>query len=330
MSIFIDTAALTYPVFWIPGDSETDPEKPRDGSVPADCSDLSPGTYGFGQNAAADFTFDVTAAETFDYPPEFDGFLSGRGTNTLIVEGYSIAFDATSLDQDLLLLGQTEELTRATTHQLVLVPASYGFICSSALVASLTFVLDVAGVLSIPPEDAGFATVNNDPRALTIAGYAVTFDGTLLTQDLSPLILRGDTQAELSRDTVHTLTLIPAEGYGMIVGGIPGNFVYQVNTDGTVSFPAIYAGFLAATGATLVLRGYPVVLDTSTPDIPLAEAPITRWFGLQVLTPAIWPIVTVDDTVYVFTLELDGSVSVDPTDPHSYKITTAPRLGLGG
>ena len=117
----IDTSSLTFKLFLIP-------EKPTgwiDGTD-APAISLDPGSYGFQQMsaAAADFRFEVTPGGVFDYDAANDAFLEGRGTTTLRVRGFTVAFDATALSHDLLpLIVDAKVLSRLRTHQLTLVPA---------------------------------------------------------------------------------------------------------------------------------------------------------------------------------------------------------------
>jgi hypothetical protein len=41
----------------------------------------------------ADFTFKVTDRGKVDYEASFNGFLSGRGTDTLMILGWEVTFD---------------------------------------------------------------------------------------------------------------------------------------------------------------------------------------------------------------------------------------------
>jgi hypothetical protein len=52
-------------------------------------------------NVVADMSYDVTIDGSIDFPQSCDGFLAGRGTKTLVVQGCPVAIDATQADSDL-------------------------------------------------------------------------------------------------------------------------------------------------------------------------------------------------------------------------------------
>lgn len=123
--IHINTAALTYPQFLIPGKTNF-----MDGST-SPAIDLSAGIYNFQQASGyyADFSFEVKTDGTVDYSDVYAGFLGGRGTPTLVVSGFLIHFDATALSHGLLpMIAGAAFLAPDSPHDLRLVPAfHYGF-----------------------------------------------------------------------------------------------------------------------------------------------------------------------------------------------------------
>jgi hypothetical protein len=332
MSFAIDVSALTYQQFVITGD-------PVGGTYEANVDlQLGPGTYGFQLTTTdVNFVFSVTAEGTIDYDAAFDtsngGFLQGQGTSTLTLVGYPVVLDATALDHDLLVGTIPPDLSRTTTHQLCLLPGTYQCISSSAVVASFYFTLDLAGFLSMPADFDGFASVDNGTQTVTIKGYAITIDGTLLTHDLYPQLL--GVSPHLTPDATQTLTIIPAEAYAMVVdSGIVGDFRYSVGTDGTVAYPGSCQGFLGGMGtSTLVLYGYPVVIDTThagTTDavVSIVKPHVTRRFALQVLVPATWAVETSDGVFWSLMLDQEGNLQFDPGQAKSYAVGSVPRLGL--
>src|SRR5262249_27704287 len=116
---------------------------------------------------------------------------------------------------------------------------------------------------------AGFASVIGN--TLKITGYTVTIDGTALSHDLLPISLAGYTDGFLSRSSTHQLTLIPAAGYTFQPGsGIVADMAYTVDTDGSITFPATCSEFLSAQApSTLVVRGYPILVDATAADSDL-------------------------------------------------------------
>jgi hypothetical protein len=58
---------------------------------------LAPGTYGFQVGVPVAFWFTVGQDGILSYPPDLDGFVSGRGTRTLRVDGVVVTLDARRL-----------------------------------------------------------------------------------------------------------------------------------------------------------------------------------------------------------------------------------------
>ena len=87
--IRIDTSALTYPWFWLPGHLVHF----LDGSVPGGATvSLEPGEYTFQQTRErpCDVHFRVTPDGTVDYAPDQREVLRGQGTTTLHVLGVPV------------------------------------------------------------------------------------------------------------------------------------------------------------------------------------------------------------------------------------------------
>jgi hypothetical protein len=88
-AIRIDTSALTYPWFWLPGHLVHF----LDGSVPGGASvSLDPGDYTFQQTRqrACDVHFRVTPQGTVEYTADQSEVLGGYGTDTLHVLGVPV------------------------------------------------------------------------------------------------------------------------------------------------------------------------------------------------------------------------------------------------
>jgi hypothetical protein len=335
--ITIDTSALTFPFFLIPGQSDF-----QDGSTSPTIL-LPAGSYSFQQYSGyfADFQFEVTATGTLDYDPKFDTFLSGRGTSTLTVSGFAIAIDVTALSHGLLpmIAGSKDFLMPDTVHTLVLVPASfYGFQPGSGIVANFSFGVDLNGNVIIDPKYAGFADGAGSNR-LTIRGYVIEIDGRRLTHGLLPLIARPNNDF-LPQTAVNSLTLIPAESYGFQPGsGVVADMSFSVGLDGLVDYPTSCDGFLQGRGSNvLTLLGYPVLVDATQADSDLvgladigqkAQAPR---FLLGVLLPTNGYRLQTVNGVFTqgFVLNRDGSVTVDAAAAGRLIVSTVPRIEVIG
>ena len=209
VDIRIDTSQLTYKKFLILGVTS----EPVDGSTPALVS-LQPGTYSFQQfsGALVDFTFEVTPGGTVDYDVSNDAFLSGRGSATLIVRGFSVTLDTRALSHDLHPLGWAGGDLSPGTHAITLMPGKdCAFVSASGIVADFTLTVEADGTVVVDPP-AGFAEVSG--QTVTIKGYRITLDTRTLSHDLRPLLL-GWAGGDLSPGT-HAITLVPGKGYACI------------------------------------------------------------------------------------------------------------------
>jgi hypothetical protein len=337
--IAIDTSALTLTKFLIPGQS-TDFQ---DGALSPTVI-LPAGIYSFQQDSGniASFQFEVTATGTLDYYPQFDTFLSGRGTSTLKLNGFAITLDGTALSHGLLLLNTKDFLMPDRVHNLRLVPAPfYGCVAGSGVVANFTFQVDLDGNLVIDPTFAGFAD-GTGTNSLTIRGYVIQFDGRRLTHDLLPLINRIKNDF-LPATAVNSLTLIPSNNYGFQAGsGIVSDMSFSVGLDGLIDFPISCNGFLQGRGSnTLVLLGYPVLVDATQADSDLvglvdtgqkAQAPRFLFGVLLPTKPLTGYLIQTVNGVFSqpFILDRNGVVTVTAIAAGRMVISTIPRVEVIG
>jgi hypothetical protein len=256
--IRIDTSTLTSTLFVIPGHS-TDF---IDGATAATIN-LPPGVHAYQPTSGvvASFRFEVTPDGLVIYDKAHEAFLDGRGTDTLVVRGFTVTLDARQLSHDLLpLLPAAQVLAADRVHQLTLVPAAgYGFQPASGIVADFRFDLTADGTIHIPAQYTDFTHATG--TTLTIDGYRITIDARALSHDLLPLGMLGNTET-LTRERSHTLTYIPAVGYGFQpASGIVADFRFDLTADGTIHIPAQYTGFAHTTGTTLTIDGYRITID---------------------------------------------------------------------
>jgi len=209
--IRFDVSNLTYKKFWVLDQSSTT----FDGSA-SEVLSLPSGTYTFRHpDIAAEFTFEVTPDGFINFSAAHDGFLSGRGTSTLVVRGFTISLDARTLSHDLVPLALAVLLARDRTHVLTLLPAKgYAFLPSSQFVGDFRFDVTTEGTVNYDQGYDGFASGRGSSQ-LVVGGFPITIDGTGLSHDLQPFLLWGNSEI-LSRDSTHLLTLLPAKGYAFL------------------------------------------------------------------------------------------------------------------
>ena len=144
----------------------------------------------------------------------------------------------------------------------------------------------------------------------------------------------------LPREHVNDLQLIPADGYSFLAGsGIVGDFPIAVGIDGALDFPADCDGFLAGRGTPdLVVGGFLVLIDARRADsdlISIANLGLpaqTRDVLFAVLVPAPNYLPQTAAGVFEkgFTLDRDGSVSVEQSVTGTLRIGTTPRIEVVG
>lgn len=176
--IWIDTSALTYPWFWLPG------HLPHfvDGSTPGGAEVvLDPGDHTFQQtrNRACDVHFRVTEDGAVDFAPDQDQVLRGRGTNTLHVVGVPVTLRPTGSPTPLLpllpLWGGCHEVIAGDARTVRMPPgAAYEIRLGVVAGAVLEFSVGRDGVVDYPARHeeslsgrgTGILTVDLDTLAL--------------------------------------------------------------------------------------------------------------------------------------------------------------------
>jgi hypothetical protein len=121
--ISIDATHLFYRYFIVPGVTSNWVD-----SRVVQSFNLAPGEYSFqiASGYYADFTFRVTTTGTIDYDVAYNGFLSGRDTSTLTIDGLLVTLDARYLSgSGVLLVAPLTNDDWITYRTIRLVPASY-------------------------------------------------------------------------------------------------------------------------------------------------------------------------------------------------------------
>ncbi|SOD88027.1 hypothetical protein [Streptomyces sp. Ag109_G2-15] len=280
---------------------------------------LTPGRYGFFLALGlSDLEFRLGADGQVTVPPAHAGYATGNGS-TLEIRGYTVTLDFRQLSHDLRpeLLGNDAVLSRATTHQLTLVPSpSYRFSLKLGY-TDLVYRLTPDGQVTVPPAHAGYATGNGS--TLEIRGYTVTLDFRQLSHDLRPELLGND--AVLSRATTHQLTLVPSPSYRFSLKLGYTDLVYRLTPDGQVTVPPAHAGYATGNGSTLEIRGYTVTLDFRQlshdlrPELLGNDAVLSRATTHQltlVPSPSYRFSLKLGYTDLVYRLTPDGQVTVPP------------------
>lgn len=171
-----------------------------------------------------------------------------------------ITIDTTALDHDVVarVPGDPGLHRPPGVHELTVPPGTgYGFISASGINAEIAFDVTSDGTVVLVAPSTGYASTTG-PR-LTVSGRTIALDTRALSQRVWPQLL-GFTG--LLPPDLHELTVLPAAGYGFIVGsGNNASLKLTVDTSGTVVLDPQFAGVAQATGNTLVVDGCAVTID---------------------------------------------------------------------
>jgi hypothetical protein len=286
---------------------------------------LEPGTYRFLQlrEGSSSFEFYVTSEGKIDYDQAHDAYLDGRGSDTLVVRGVPVLIDGTRLSHSLFPKGfGSASLASAQAHTLALLPSNgYAFASTPEMSDALRFDVAPDGSVTVDPQFGGIAEVRDG--ILSIDGFRITIDTRGLSHSLLPLIPGYDGEALTPGQ--HILNVLPSPvGYTFIsASGVSTDFSFGVSPDGRITVDPQFSGFADASGQTLRIRGYDVIVDTT--ELSHALLPLLLgWPGnslppgrnqLTIVPGATgYAFITASGIVADFTLllKVDGSIHVDP------------------
>jgi hypothetical protein len=307
--------------------------------VPVKASLPAEGGLGYGffpaSGVTSDFRFGVTNDGQLTMAPEFGGFAHARGPDgrTLVIEGFKVLIDIRLLSHGLVTLnGATGNklLAAGEIHEFTYLPAQgYGFHPASGINPDFRFGVTNDGQLTIAPEFGGFAHARGrDGRTLVIEGFKVRIDLRRLPHKLQTS--NGPTGDKLfTEGQVHEFTYLPAQGYRFqLPTGAPLEFLLGITNDGQLTIAPEFRGFAHAEGRTLVLRGYPIVIDAAHADsdlVGIANLGLTPQSPRElstVLLPARNYIPQTINGVFAtaFNIERDGTITFDPAAAGRYVV----------
>ena len=150
-------------------------------TTPLASLNLTPGGYEVivASAVVADFTFTITPQGTVDFDPSFDSFLSGRGTSTLVVNGFEITFDARYLSGPTTLFVLPDALPVLHTTLRLLPAHSYGLEQGSGSVTPWPLTITREGKVDYAPAfdiaQNGFLA-GRGTSTLQLLGYPLLVD----------------------------------------------------------------------------------------------------------------------------------------------------------
>jgi hypothetical protein len=119
------------------------------------------------------------------------------------------------------------------------------------------FVVTTDGLIDYDKANDSFLEGRGTTR-LIVHGFTISLDARALSHDLLPMAVGATV---LSRQRVHTLTLVPGESYRFQPGGSIADFQISLSIDGRLIVPPRYQGFARAKGRALIIDGYRITID---------------------------------------------------------------------
>jgi hypothetical protein len=196
---------------------------------------------------------------------------------------FPIEIDATQLFfRDFLLFIQggvpTPTFSTKTVQHISLAPGLYNFQFGSGMIADFNFTVTADGKVDYDPAFNGFLSGGGGTsNKLTVGGLPVSVDARLLTGADNAArpsgVLLANTQLStiVAEDWIvfQTIRLLPANGYGIIVGSaLVSSLAFDLNRDGKLNYNQAWdvsqGGFLKGLGSdTLTFFGYPLTVDAT-------------------------------------------------------------------
>ena len=232
--------------------------------------ELDPGTYdlqfntkGFPNDPVVTFT--VESDGVIDFDASLDGFVSGRGTSTLVLNGFPVTVDGTSLSYRFLNMFWIPGISVLNDFEipLQLLPGTHQLFINTAANSFpenpvIFFSVNVQGEIDFDMSLDGFVS-GRGTDTLVLNGFPVTIDGTDLSyRFLNMFWLPG---TSIPNDFALHLQLLPAEHRFFINAGANTFlenpvFFFSVSELGLIDFDTSNDGYFSGRATnTLVLDG---------------------------------------------------------------------------
>lgn len=265
----------------------------------------------------------VTDTGTWAYASECDGFLSGRGTDSLRLLGYTVTIDASPLSTPIYLANLNIGQLGASPRPVTLLPTFADMLASPGpgVIAACGFRIELDGTVGYADEVHGCLT-GRGTRTVTVHGVPVNVDARALTTSTFTVLQAYSLEREPS-DVVQRFRLLPTlagyhYGAWTVSGVLWPSLGLTVGLDGRIDYPASADGWVSGRGTdTLVIRGHEVQIDAravppNSFHIPDAEA---LHLGGAVHTLRLAPVsylyFTGEPTDFRFSIrESDGAIEV--------------------
>ena len=209
-----------------------------DGDAPIDAR-LLPGSHFFSTYGGAVVYFTVADDGTIDYDASLDGVLTGRGTNSLTVQGAAVQIDASALPGSYLALDYVAYDGDAPIDARLL-PGSHFFSTYGGAVVYFTVADD--GTIDYDASLDGVLT-GRGTSSLTVQGAAVQIDASALPGSYLAL-----DYVAYDGDAPIDARLLPGSHFFSTYGGAVVYFT--VADDGTIDYDVSLDGILSGRGTS--------------------------------------------------------------------------------
>jgi len=274
--IGIDETDLDYTSFLVSGASGW-----RDARRPLHLN-LAPGTHTLTTPLGQKLTFVVTGDDRVDYDHSEDGTLTGRGTSTVAVHGFSVLVDATDVDYANVTVTATGWPAPQQILLRRLLPGAHSVVTSGGI--SVPFTVTGTGRVEYAAGVAGLLT-GAGGTTLAVHGLPVTINDADLSYANTTLYGTG----WRTHQVVRTYRLLPS-ATSVVTSGGP-SLPFTVTGSGRVDYAAGLAGLLTgAGGTTLALHGLGITVDDADLSYDNTTLYGTGWRAHQVVrTYRLWP-----------------------------------------
>jgi|GEM_PF-3871359 len=315
VTIHVDAAALNYRSLSVDGIVSFSP-------TPVITLKLPPGRHEFlssGNTAGPNYTyFTVTRSGVVDYGPENDAFMSGRGSNTLVLKGWGIDVDATALSYTHIAISGSDWLSPGQVIPRVFMPGNHDFNgpSNTAGYNYLYFKVTPDGRVDYGPEWDGILE-GRGTRKLTVKGLRVTINARSIDHPMMSANGFG------WRDSCEVLTLRLIPGlHDLNTPAANYSYVYfTLERSGILSYDPSMNPVLSGRGtATLLVRGAVILLDASKFQDDSVSVNNWKWLPARHILPLVLMPGSHDirrsGTNVSYTFEVTSAGTVLSTDPN--------------
>ncbi|MEV4319480.1 RNA polymerase sigma factor [Actinocrispum sp. NPDC049592] len=254
------------------------------------------------------FQFTVGKQGEVGYKPELGSILSGSGTSTLTVRGFTITLDTNDIDYGNTTVGAVDWKAPRKLQEFKLLPGAHEIVTNNSI--KLPFTVSPDGHVEYKPELRGTFT-GGGTTALAIHGLTLTFNTTEV--DYADDTINGI--GWQGRQAIRTYKLLPGPHDIITYGNIKIPFTFT--PQGTVTYPADVRGTLTGEGtSTLALHGVSITFDgreCGTAYFGVSGA--GYWVSPQLKTLRLAPgphvFALQNTTRYAFQVTKDGHVEYD-------------------